>query len=69
MQRRMMQQTFNSQAVKSFKEPLQKRVLTFLCKVLGDEDSYVDANKQCVATDCFATSSERVSVPDLSTQM
>ena len=48
MQRRMMQQTFNSQAVKSLSELLRKRIMVFLGKVLEDEGSYLDANEKCV---------------------
>ena len=43
----MMQQTFNSQAVKSLSELLRKRITTFLGKVLEDEGSYIDANEKC----------------------
>ena len=53
MQRRMMQQTFNSQAVKAFREPLQKRVLTLLGNVLEDESSYIDENGRYVPAVVF----------------
>ena len=42
-QRRMISQTFNSQAANIFKEPLLKQIVAFLEKVLEDENSYMDS--------------------------